>query len=214
MATFLQDLSPVNKGIVSCLVLYTIYWIVQYSIKLRRQDAIIRKKGCKPVRKYPHRDPVLGLDIFLENAKLLKTGGFWDRTRERYLSLNTWTFSQLLMGDRIINTTEPENIKAILATQFHEFELPPRRKDVRVLKALSLSNILSNLCFCLIIHSCGNILIEHKDIPTCAGTWNLYHRWQGMGGFKSSSSTQFCEKSDRRPQYLRPPHLGIGLTHS
>jgi hypothetical protein len=122
MATFLQDLSPVNKGIVSCLVLYTIYWIVQYSIKLHRQDAIIRKKGCKPVRKYPHRDPVLGLDIFLENAKLLKTGGFW-------------TFSQLLMGDRIINTTEPENIKAILATQFHEFELPPRRKDVRVLKA-------------------------------------------------------------------------------
>ncbi|KAE9365333.1 putative cytochrome P450 [Stipitochalara longipes BDJ] len=129
MATFLEDLSPVTKGIASSLFLYIIYWTVQYSIKLRRQNAIIRQKGCKPVRSYPHRDPILGLDIFLENAKLGKTGGLWDRARERYLSLNTWTFSQLLLGDRIINTTEPENIKAILATQFHEFELPPRRKN-------------------------------------------------------------------------------------
>ena len=130
MESFLQDLSLARKGIVSCLLLSFTYWTVQCFIKLRRKNAIIQEKGCKPLRSYAHRDPVFGLDLFFENAGLLRTGGFWDRMRERYLAQNGWTFSALLLGDRIVNTAEPENIKAILATQFHDFELPPRRKDV------------------------------------------------------------------------------------
>jgi len=151
MKAFFQDLSPAGKGIASCLLLSIIYWTAQYSIKLRRKNAIIQKKGCKPLRSYAHRDPVFGLDLFFENAALTKTGGFWDRMQERYLALNGWTFSLLLLGDRVINTAEPENIKAILATQFHEFELPPRRKDVCVLHALqseplTLSGDFNTLC--------------------------------------------------------------------
>lgn len=46
----------------------------------------------------------------------------------RYTRMGTYTWTQLFLGDRVINTAEPENIKAILATQFKEFELPPRRK--------------------------------------------------------------------------------------
>jgi hypothetical protein len=126
MATFL------SISVLSFLSLYIVYHIVQRAIKLRRQSLIIRENGCKPVATYPHRDPILGLDLFLENSKLARTGGMWDRVRERYLSLNTWTFSQLLLGARLITTAEPENIKAILATQFKDFELPPRRKEVRI----------------------------------------------------------------------------------
>lgn len=38
---------------------------------------------------YPHKDPVLGLDGFVEGAnKLLTAGGFVRRTRERYGLVN------------------------------------------------------------------------------------------------------------------------------
>jgi hypothetical protein len=142
MATFLQDLSPTSTGILAFLSLYIIYQIVQRSITFRRHNAIIRKNGCKPIATYHHREPILGLDIFLENSKLSKTGGLWDRVRERYLALNSWTFSILLLGTKVINTAEPENIKAILANQFREFELPPRRKEVRISNP-SFSNLSS-----------------------------------------------------------------------
>jgi hypothetical protein len=122
MAILLQDLSLTSKGILAFFALYIVYQIVRLSAQFHRHNSIIYKNGCKPVATY--------LDIFLENSKLSKTGGFWDRVRERYLTLDCWTFSQLLLGSRVINTAEPENIKALLATQFKDFELPPRRKEV------------------------------------------------------------------------------------
>ena len=109
---------------------YTLYRLVQYGITARRRSIIVREHGCKPYPKYPHRDPILGIDFFLENMKLTRTGGFLERTQQRYQEVNEgcWTFSQLLLGDTVLNTAEPENIKAILATQFKDFNLPPRRK--------------------------------------------------------------------------------------
>jgi hypothetical protein len=112
MATLLQDLSLTSKGILAFFSLYLIYQIVQRSITFRRHNTIIRKNGCKPIATYHHREPILGLDIFLENSKLSRTGGLWDRVRERYLALNRWTFSVLLLGTRVINTAEPENINS------------------------------------------------------------------------------------------------------
>lgn len=131
MATFLHQLSPSSIAILSFFSIYLIYRIIQQSIKVHRQNLIIRKNGCKPIASYHHRDPIFGLDLFLANLKLARSGGMWDGFRERYISLDRWTFSQLFLGDRIITTAEPENIKAMLATQFHDFGLPPRRKDVR-----------------------------------------------------------------------------------
>jgi hypothetical protein len=144
MANLVQDLSPVTKGVVLLLSSYILYQTVKYLIQVRRHGSFIRKHGCKPLPTYPHRDPILGLDLFLENGKLSKTGGFWDRLIERYLSQDAWTFSQLTTGTRIINTAEPENIKAMLATQFHEFELPPRRKEVRVFYFLFRTCLLTS----------------------------------------------------------------------
>ncbi len=127
MATVVQNLPPSIAGILFFLSLYILYRIGQYAIVARRRNLIRREKGCKAVPSYPHRDP-FGIDLFLENSRLLKNGGFLSRVLERYLSLNAWTFSVLISGVRMINTAEPENIKAILATQFREFELPKGRK--------------------------------------------------------------------------------------
>jgi hypothetical protein len=109
---------------------YVLYTLLQRGITKYRHSKIIKANGCKPIPAYPHKDPVFGLDMFFENYKLFNTGGLLPKIQERYARINGGvnSFTQLLLGERVINTSEPENIKAILATQFKDFGLPPRRK--------------------------------------------------------------------------------------
>ncbi|KAF5875415.1 putative cytochrome p450 alkane hydroxylase protein [Botrytis fragariae] len=53
-----------------------------------------RKNGCIKPRKYPHREPILGLDLFFKMGKAMKT---------------------------VINTCEPRNIQTVLAFSFENF---------------------------------------------------------------------------------------------
>ena len=131
LATSLQDRSPSILALLFLSGSYVIYNIIQRAITAYRQSRFMKEHGCKPIPSYPHKDPIFGLDLFFENAKLGIHGGFVKRVQERYQSINggVYSFSQLLLGERTISTCEPENIKAILATNFKDFQLPARRKD-------------------------------------------------------------------------------------
>ncbi|KAH7372183.1 putative cytochrome P450 [Cadophora sp. MPI-SDFR-AT-0126] len=128
MSTFIENRSPVTLALLALTSLYTLYHLSIYLITSHRRNLISRKHGCKSIPSYPHKDPIFGLDIFLENSRLVKDGGFMETVLDRYNRMNAYTYTQLFLGDRVINTAEPENIKAVLATQFKDFELPPRRK--------------------------------------------------------------------------------------
>jgi cytochrome P450 len=130
MLRLLEGRSPTVITLIGLGSAYFVYFLVQYAITIHRRSLIIRKNGCKPPPKYPHSEPFFGIDLFIENAKLSMKGGFLERLVERYQNINggVWTYSVLLNGERAINTAEPENIKAVLATKFKDFELPPRRK--------------------------------------------------------------------------------------
>lgn len=118
----------------SMIVIFFLVGVVAHNlinrfISYQRHSKIIKEKGCKPYVKYPHRDPIFGLDLFKENGRLTKEGRLLAGIQERYQRINGGvnTFSQLLLGTEAINTAEPENIKAILATQFKDFSLAQRR---------------------------------------------------------------------------------------
>ncbi|PBP19535.1 cytochrome P450 52A1 [Diplocarpon rosae] len=128
MSTFLQDKSPTVVALLSLGGIYVAFQLVLYLAAAHRRSIISRNHGCKPIPRFPHRDPILGLDVFWENAKLARDGGFLERVQSRYTQMGRYTFTQLFFGDAFIHTAEPANIKAVLATQFHDFELPPRRK--------------------------------------------------------------------------------------
>ncbi|TVY36228.1 Cytochrome P450 monooxygenase [Lachnellula subtilissima] len=125
----LQHRSPAVVVAAGLGSLYILYLFVQATITSHRRYLLSRKHGCKPVPSYPHKDPIFGLDVFVKNYKLSNTGGFLDDVKRKYEKvIGGYTFTQLVLGERVILTAEPENIKAILATQFKDFELPPRRK--------------------------------------------------------------------------------------
>jgi hypothetical protein len=131
LSTFIEGRSPSVLAIVALSGAYVLYSLINRFISYQRQSKIIKENGCKPYAKYPHKDPIFGFDLFKENVRLTKEGGIWLATQKRYATVNGGvnTFSQLLLGEEVINTAEPENIKAILATQFKDFSLPPRRKE-------------------------------------------------------------------------------------
>ena len=109
--------------------IYLLYILIQYAIRAYRYSVLSRENGCKPPKRYPHRDPILGLDVLRENAANGKSGTFNECVKARYNKLGVNTYTSLFLGEEIIQTIEPENIKAVLATSFKDFELPPRRKE-------------------------------------------------------------------------------------
>lgn len=92
---------------------------------------IIREHGCQPPVKYPHVDPILGLDLFWENMRHIKAKTFMSAQKERFATLGN-THEVNLMGSKVILTIEPENLKTILSLKFKEFGLGQRRKNALV----------------------------------------------------------------------------------
>jgi len=86
-------------------------------------------KGCSKIKKYPHTEPFLGLDMFLEFAKSMQSGTVMS-TVEGYFSKYGKTFQSNAWGTTVINTMDPRVIQSVLALEFDKFGVEPTRKDV------------------------------------------------------------------------------------
>ncbi|KAK4063479.1 uncharacterized protein Triagg1_9356 [Trichoderma aggressivum f. europaeum] len=90
-----------------------------------------RVNGCKLARVYPHRDPILGLDILRISVKALKEYKLlelWDKLLNTY---GTYWFNST--GKWMLITTEPENLKALLSTRFEDWPMKSLRQQVSIL---------------------------------------------------------------------------------
>lgn len=104
------------------------YSVVQRAILSINRRRFIREHNCIPVRRIPSKDPVLGSDVVFQSYKHLNTHSYLDLTRKRFLEHGN-TFQAKMMGARVYNTAEPENIKTLLASRFDDFGLGKRRKS-------------------------------------------------------------------------------------
>ncbi|MBE3048730.1 cytochrome P450 [Candidatus Bathyarchaeota archaeon] len=91
------------------------------------RQKIIHQHGCKPIRKYPHKDPVFGTDYIREAFAAKAKGEFLLRESRLYDQLGpTYVFRVFGMG--MISTAEPENMKAIFATKFDDWSTGERNR--------------------------------------------------------------------------------------
>ena len=90
--------------------------------------AMMRKNGCEEPAKYPHKDPVLGLDLFWKYKKAFETGQFLEAAT---LQFDTYgkTFKANMFGTTIVKTIDSEVAKYVLATSFKDFGLEPLRYE-------------------------------------------------------------------------------------
>ncbi|TLD15499.1 uncharacterized protein PgNI_02302 [Pyricularia grisea] len=96
-------------------------WIWKRVMLYMHRRKIKRDSGCLPPAKYPDWDPFFGLGFTYEMVKN-DIAGFqlMKNTPDRHEKYGN-TFTAKAMGFDFVWTCDPENIKAILSTQFGEF---------------------------------------------------------------------------------------------
>lgn len=124
----LPHLGPVTKhsGLSdspSLFALVIIAFVVRTLISLTRKLLFRRRAkalGCGDAPVYPHKDPILGLDILPETLHAFKSHKLLDLLRERFAKYGNTHWIQAL-GSWIVITCEPENIKTILGTKMDDW---------------------------------------------------------------------------------------------
>ncbi|KAK2597027.1 hypothetical protein N8I77_012901 [Diaporthe amygdali] len=83
--------------------------------------------GCKPCRKFPLRDPVLGLDFIITNIRAFQNHRFLELLSSRFRKAGpTWEVRGF--HRRSIFTADPENVKTLLSLRFKDFTLGGRQR--------------------------------------------------------------------------------------
>jgi hypothetical protein len=107
---------------VGILVSYFIFTRVAAYIEAVR---FARANGCKPLRKYPQSERIVGWEIYQMAKKLRARHEILETGRQRFLEQGH-TYEITVMGTTFITTDEPENIKCILATNFKDYGIGKR----------------------------------------------------------------------------------------
>ena len=111
-----------------CCVLGCLYYLIRSYAVYKARSQIISQHGCKPPSKYPVWDPFFGLDVVYDAVRAIKRKTFLSEKVSHYETYGM-THSSRLTTFPVISTIEPENIKAVLSTQFKDFEVgSPRRR--------------------------------------------------------------------------------------
>ena len=85
-----------------------------------------RRLGCRPIRRVPQPERIIGYELYRTQVTALKNKNSLDVNLRRYMD-NGVTWSVVMMGKTFINTIDPENVQALLATNFKDFGLAERR---------------------------------------------------------------------------------------
>jgi hypothetical protein len=115
---------PYNLFYISLLGLAS-YVLVQYTrtyVVIRRFK---REHGCLPCHAYPQWDKILGYSIYKKQVRAHKSRKLLESNHKRFLEQGE-TFSFHVMGRKLTTTIDPENVKAVLATNFQDFGLGHR----------------------------------------------------------------------------------------
>jgi cytochrome P450 len=99
------------------------------SINLHRQRQLSKSENnCKEPPRYPNRDPISGLDLAWRNYVGFSTHNLLPVLAARYRTIGN-TYSLRMGGARSLSTDEPENIKAVLSTNFTSYSFGSKRTN-------------------------------------------------------------------------------------
>jgi cytochrome P450 len=115
---------PLSTILLWLLTLCTTYFVIHKIERSFRRRRLTAKWGCLPVAKAP--SPFFGLGRFLALGKATRYQSTMQWFHEQHSQYGA-TFEHTILGYRQIATTEPENVKAILATNFSNFSMGLRR---------------------------------------------------------------------------------------
>ncbi|KAJ5261278.1 hypothetical protein N7478_011873 [Penicillium angulare] len=102
------------------------FLVVRYLTQLHHHRKLSKSLHCEPCARGPRG--FLGIPAFLTLAKAVHEKRWIDYLCDQY-GIYGNTFNQFMFGRELMATIEPENVKAILATQFKDFSLGTRHEQ-------------------------------------------------------------------------------------
>jgi hypothetical protein len=102
-----------------------LYFVVSTTTSYITAVRFKKAHGCEPENKMPQAERIIGYGLFRNQKQARKENRLTAVTRERFRDNGT-TYSSVILGMKVFNTVDPENIKAILATNFSDFGLGKR----------------------------------------------------------------------------------------
>ena len=114
------------------ILLGSIFIAYQAYIELtvsRKRRALQREKGTLPVPWLQTiREPILGIDFFMENIKAIREHRLLSVGQARFNNQGVRSLKINMLGNKVTMTIEPENLKMIQAVDFKKWSLGTRRK--------------------------------------------------------------------------------------
>ena len=116
---------------VSVTVVYLTYVLSNSWSQRARSQKAAAQHGCQPVTRYPNRDPLLGIDLFVSIGKADAAGHRSEAFRSLHKKYGS-TFEMKALGGPQLQTSDPENIQAICTSAFDDFGVGPMRGRIGV----------------------------------------------------------------------------------
>lgn len=129
MATsMLEAMDHTPTIILGVILLAALYYFAKSLLTYQARRRTISQHGCKPPSKYPVWDPFFGIDVVYDAIRAIKRKTFLSEDISHHEAYGK-THSSRLITFPVISTIEPENIKAVLSTNFKKFVIgSPRRR--------------------------------------------------------------------------------------
>lgn len=116
---------PPSQIILGFIVLSVVYSVANTLYQRIRRNQKAKALGCLPPNKGPSK--LFGYDNFRRSVAAARNSRSLERLYEDFIQYGN-NYEQTMLGTKSIVTTEPENIKTILATKFNDFSLGGRHK--------------------------------------------------------------------------------------
>lgn len=110
------------------LLIFSIGVLIIAYLRVRRYLEILKFKkinNCQPPIRAPQSERIIGLSAFLKVLSFRRDHVSLEQTLKKGLEVGR-TNKAVLLGQNIVFTCDPENLKTVLATNFLDYGLGPR----------------------------------------------------------------------------------------
>lgn len=106
--------------------------LLKFLTTLIQNHRFSRAHNCKAAPRKPQTERIIGYDDFKLSVANFKAKALLPESVRRFETVGD-TFTLVVMGEKLWFTREPENVKAILATNFKDFGIGQRLKSMGAL---------------------------------------------------------------------------------
>ena len=106
----------------------TLYFLYHFLASSRSQHTLATRENCQRAPHLPQKKLFLGLDTLLETVHAIKSKTYLQKILRSYREQG-YTYSKSFLFSSSICTVAPENLKAILSTNFKDYGITSARKD-------------------------------------------------------------------------------------